>query len=334
MAVIFERYGFHFTPSDISTEAGKLLFLVVKMKGRSSIEAPRLSVWEYSEAEYISFIQEKQIKAAMVILDDFSFLSKCPSIEMLDLRPSYQAPNHIAFEPVYQMPNLKMLEPTTIYGVDDCHWSEFDCEKLISAPTLEWFGASCKKGIKNIAALTALKSLLLSSYNKADDLHDAIGSASLDTLSLLYCRVKSLEGLQTSKNLTVMKLASCFKLENIDALYSARNTLQGLVIDSCKNIKDYSVLGELRNLTRLSLIGSGKIPTLSFLDRLPNLKTLTLSMDVEDGDLSYCDRLEHTSIYPNRRHFNRKDEDFPHLKRPEVVLGDEAIEAWRQHVLR
>lgn len=334
MAVIFERFGFHFTTSVISTETGKLLFLVVKMKGRSSVEYPRLSVWEYSEEEYVSFIQERQIKAAMVLLDDFSFLSRCPSIEMLDLYPSYQAPNHISFDPVYEMPALRMLEPTTVYGYDDCHWSEFDCGKLKSAPTLEWFGASCKKGIRNIGALSGLKSLLLSSYNKSDDLRDAIGSAVLDTLSLLMCRVKNLEGLQNSKNLTVLKLDSCYKLENIDALYSARDSLQGLFIDGCKNIRDYSVLGELHNLTRLTLAGSGKIPTLSFLDRLPKLKTLTLSMDVEDGDLSWCDRLEHVSVYPNRRHFNRKDEDFPHLKRPEVVLGDEAIETWRRHVLR
>ena len=334
MAIIFERYGFHFTPTAVTRGQEGPLFLVVKMKGRSSAEAPRLSVWEYSEEEYVSFIRDRDIKAAIVILDDFSFLAKCPGIEMLDLIPSYQAPDHISYEPVYQMPALKMLQPKTVYGMDDRHWTDFDCGKLKSAPRLEWFGASCKKGVKNIAALTGLRSLLLSSYNKADDLRDAMGSASLDTLKLLLCRVKSLEGIQISKKLTVVKLDSCYKLENIDALYSARDTLQGLFIDGCKNIKDISVLGELKNLTRLTLAGSGKIPSLSFLDRLPKLKTLTLTMDVEDGDLSYCDRLEHAAIYPDRRHFNRKDRDFHHLKRPELVLGDESVEAWRQHVLR
>ena len=332
--VVFERFGFHFTTTAISTETGKQLFLVVKMKDRSSVDSPRLSVWEYSEEEYVSFIREKQVKAAMVILDDFSFLSKCPSIEMLTLLPSYQAPNRVSFEAVYQMPALKMLQPRTVYGADDRHWSEFNCERLVTAPTLEWFGASCKKGVKNLGALTGLKSLLLSSYNKADDLRDAIGSASLDTLSLLRCGVNSLEGLQRSKCLKVLKLASCFRLENIDALSGARDTLRGLVIEGCKGIKDYSVLGELKKLTRLSLAGSGTIPSLSFLDQLPELKTLTLSMNVEDGDLSYCDRLEHVAVYPNRRHYNRKDEDFPHLKRPDVTLGDEGVAVWRQHVLR
>ena len=106
------------------------------------------------------------------------------------------------------------------------------------------------------------------------------------------------------------------------------------MIDSCKNIRDYSVLSELKNLTRLSLLGSGKIPSLSFIEQLPELKTLTFTIDIEDGDLSYCEGLEHVSFYPNKRHFNRKGEDFPKKKRPYVILGDEGIDAWRQHVLR
>lgn len=332
--IVFERYGFHFTTTNIATKDGHVLFLVVKMKGRSHVEAPRLSVWEYSEEEYVSFIQKRQIPAAYVILDDFSFLRRCPSIELLTLIPSDQAPNHVSFEPVYGMPALKELSVKTVYGDMDRHWSEFDCGKLRSAPILEEFSASCKKGVKNLSALTGLRSLLLSSYNNAEDLRDAIGSLLLDTLDLLLCRIRSLDGIQVSRNLKVVKLANCYRLEDIDTLYSARDTLRGLMLDSCKNIRDYSVLGELKKLTRLSLVGAGKIPSLAFIDQLPELKTLTLTMDVEDGDLSYCDRLEHVSFYPNRRHFNRKDEDFPHLRRPDLILGDEEVDEWRRHVLR
>ena len=175
--------------------------------------------------------------------------------------------------------------------------------------------------------------MIISSY-KANDLKDAIGSSSLDTLSLLLCKVRSLDGIQASNALQVVKLANCYQLENIDRLYDSRDTLKGLMIDSCKRIKDYSVLAELKNLTRLSIFGSGHIPTLSFIEQLPNLKTLTLDVDVDDGDLSYCDRLEHVSFYPNRRHFNRKNEDFPKKKRPYLIMGDEGVDAWRQHVLR
>lgn len=331
--IIFSRSGFHFTANALTTSSGEPLYLVVKMKGRSTVESPHLPVWEHSEEEYVSFIQERQIKSVYVILDDFTFLTKCPSIEMLTLIPSDQAPNHISFEPVYQMPALKQLDLTNVYGKKDNYWSEFDCGRLLSGRDLQWFGTDCKKGIKNIASLTGLKSLILSSY-KENDLNEAIGSASLDTLSLLYCRNRSLDGIQVSKALQVVNLNHCSQLESIDGLYDIRETLQGLIIDTCNKIKDYSVLAELRRITRLSISGSGKIPTLSFLDQLPELKWLYLGVDVEDGDLSYCDRLEDVSIYPNRRHFNRKDEDFPKKKRPDAIFGDEGIDEWRQHVMR
>ena len=333
MSIVYEKYGFHFTPTALTTSTGEPLFLVVKMKGRSTVEAPKLSVWEYGEDEYVSFIQERKIKSVLVILDDFSFLTRCPSIEMLTLIPSNQAPNHISFEPIYQMPALKMLQPINVYGDRDNYWSEFDCSKLKSSALLQWFGADCKKGIINIASLIGLKSLILSSY-KSCDLNDAIGSACLDTLSLLNCRIQSLEGIQISKDLKVVKLDHCSKLENIDRLYDVRETLQGLVIDNCKNIKDYSVLSELKSLTRLSINGSATIPTVSFVKQLPKLKTLILSVDIADGNLSYCDSLEDVSIYPNRRHFNRKNEDFPKKKQESVIWGDEGIDMWRQHVLR
>ena len=53
-----------------------------------------------------------------------------------------------------------------------------------------------------------------------------------------------------------------------------------------------------------------------------NLKTLTLEFNIEDGDLSYCDHLEHVSFYPNRRHYNRKNEDLPKRERRYSTFGD------------
>ena len=99
-------------------------------------------------------------------------------------------------------------------------------------------------------------------------------------------------------------------------------------------IQDYSVLSSLSQLTRLSLIGSGSIDSLGFVKDLPNLKSLTISIKVEDGDLKVCDHLEHVSIFPNRKQYNRKDEDFPKKRRDEFTFGDEGIEEWRQTILR
>ncbi len=335
MSTIIERHGFHFIPTSRVTEHGAepALSLVVKMKGRSSVEFPRLSVWEYSEDEYVDFINQRGIEDATVILDDFSFLKRCPGLKMLTLFPSYEAPKGISYEPVYQMPNLRMIEPNTVYGYADRKWTELDCAKLASAGRLEVFQANCRKGVKGLGALRNLRSLSVSNFPESD-LSQAIGSASLDSLSVLKGKLKSLKGLEHTQKLKALRLSDCYQLENIDTLYDAHRTLTGLVIDNCKRIQDYSVLASLSSLTRLSLIGTGSIPSLSFLPQLPNLRTLTLGVNVEDGDLSYCDGLQHVSFYPNRRHYNRKDEDFPKMKRPEMILGDERIEPWRQTILR
>ena len=58
MIPIYERYGFHFVRTAFTTQTGENLSLVVKVKGRSRIDYPNYSVWEYSEDEYVDFINK------------------------------------------------------------------------------------------------------------------------------------------------------------------------------------------------------------------------------------------------------------------------------------
>lgn len=335
MSVVFERNGFHYIPTSRTTENGekRILSLVVKMKDRSSVEYPKLSVWEYSEDEYVNYINSHKVEDATVILDDFSFLTRCPGLKYLALWPSCQAPKNVSYVPVYQLPNLMMLEPHTVYGYGDRRSTTFDCAKMVSKDTIQSFDSD-SKGVMNLDALTRLRSLSISNY-QGRDLCSQIGSPVLDSLYLLLCRkLESLNGIEASGALKAVRISDCYQLNNIDALYTCRETMTGLIIDNCKCIQDYSVLGSLRQLTRLSLLGSGSISSLSFIKNLPNLKSLTLSVNVLDGDLSVCDHLEHVSFFPNKRHYNRKDEDFPKKHRHEFVFGDESIEEWRRTTLR
>lgn len=327
--VVYEYKGFHFTVNACTTRNMENLFLVIKMRGRSHIVAPRLSTWEYTEDEYVTFIRENHIKCAMLILDDFSMLSRVPELEMLDLLPSDQAPNHISYEPVYEMQKLRMLSPGTVYG--ERNWTEFDCGRLVSAKQLEYFSGA-GKGVKNLNALTGLKSLLLSGLREPD-LREVVGSERLDTMKLLLGKLESLQGLERSKDMKVLSIENCYALRDINALSAVGKSLQGLVIDSCKNIEDFSVLGELRELRRLSLVGTGRVPSLSFLEKMPKLETLTLTMNVEDGNLQPCDRIPHVRVWPNRRHYNRKAEQFSQGSYEELVRGDEAVDEWRRGVI-
>ena len=328
MALLTNKDGFSYSIGKYMRES-----LIIMQKDRSFTFDRRYHICPHSEDEFVAYINHKKVKDAEIILDDFSILDRCHVLEGLYLLPSFEAPNHISYEPVYRMPNLRKLEPCMVYGENDRRWTEFDCARLESAHKLEWFGADGKKNLlKNVYALDGLKSLLIS-HCRGENLKDYVGSPVLDTLELLRCGMKTLDGMETTRQLKVLNLVSCSKLESIEALESAAETLTGLVIHGCPNLKDYSVLSKLKKLKRLSLIGSGNIQSLRFLEQLPELKTLLLGKNVLDGDLSYCDRLWHVGLYPNRRHYNRKSDRLPKHPKDEHVYGDEEIESWRRGVI-
>ena len=102
MAFIYDRFGFQFEKKTLSTDYDKF-FLIIKMPGRSTVEYPVFRTSEYPEEMYVDFINQRKIKCANVLMDDFSFLKKCPDLEMLCLYPSLQAENHVSYEPVYGM---------------------------------------------------------------------------------------------------------------------------------------------------------------------------------------------------------------------------------------
>ena len=201
MNTIFERDGFHYIPTNRTTgnREKRILSLVVKMKGRSSVDFPDVSIWEYPEAAYVEYINSHGVEDATVILDDFSFLTRCRGLKYLTLFPSFQAPNHISYDPVYQLPDLLMLEPHTVYGYDGRKNTVFDCEKLNAKDKIQSFSA-VSKGVFNIAALSQLRSLSLIK-RPGTDLRDQVGSPVLDSLYLLLCRqLESLNGIEQSKS--------------------------------------------------------------------------------------------------------------------------------------
>ena len=97
MAFIYDRFGFQFEKKTLSTDYDKF-FLIIKMPGRSTVEYLVFRTSEYPEEMYVDFINQRKIKCANVLMDDFSFLKKCPDLEMLCLYPSLQAENHVSYE--------------------------------------------------------------------------------------------------------------------------------------------------------------------------------------------------------------------------------------------
>lgn len=256
--------------------------------------------------EHILYIQENQIKKALVIAEDISFLLRCPSLECLEIIPPYSAVT-FDYSPLYDMPNLKHLSCQTVYGPKNSLSADIDYS-LISG--LEYLHLCGKKGHHNLNAVKGLQTLYLAQGQPISKTLAGLDVTSLVDLDLCQSPVRTLAGLENAKCLSKLGLSYCRQLEDISALSSMRDCLTMLDIESCGKIKDFSVLTELHSLEHLRLYGSNILPNLSFLHEMSKLKTLTFTMNVLDGDLSLCMNIPYASCR-NRKHYNLKDSDLP-----------------------
>ena len=156
---------------------------------------------------------------------------------------------------------------------------------------------------------------------------DAFTSSILDTLTVIQCNIKTLEGIQKSQKMQCLYLYYNRSLQDITALQKVKKTLRALRVENCPKIDDFSVLGELEDLELLELDGSNELSNLSFLKTMKNLKTFVFNMNVKNGDLSPCLDLSYVYSEKNRKHYNLKDTDLP---KGQYVHGNETIEAWRR----
>lgn len=284
--------------------------------------SPRLPHSKRDLDEHIALINELKIEKAVIIANNIDFIEACPSLRHLKIIPSEDSGNGFDYSPLYNMPEIKSLWGATIYGKNEEFFTSLDYSKIKG---IEAFGIY-NSGYLNYQNIITLKSLALSNF-KGKDLQNTFSSLELDTLSLIQCKVKSLEGIQKSQNMQCLYLYYNRSLQDISALLKVKNSLRALRIENCPKIEDFSVLGELENLELLELSGGNELPSLSFIKNMKNLKTFIFSMNVKDGDLSPCLDLSYVYCQKNRKHYNIKDIKLP---KGQYVRGNENIEEWRR----
>ena len=276
---------------------------------------PRSSL---SLSEHIQYIRKNEIRKAIVVAENISFLQQCPCLEQLVIIPS-ETVDSFDYTPLYSMPNIKWLNCTTVWGEKGKHIAHIDYEKLPDVVHLTVMG---KAGHHHVNALQKLTTLYLGQGAPSEGtLFNSISGDVLKHLSLCQSSVRSLAGVEAASGLIQLSLSYCRSLSDISALSNLRHSLRWLEIESCGKLKDFSPIQELDNLEYLFLRGSNSLPTLSFLSMLPKLQYFEFSMNCEDGDISVCDRIVGVRI-KNRRHYNRKNSDFLQ----HYVLTDELLD--------
>lgn len=264
--------------------------------------------------EHIRYINDNNIKKAIVAAENIEFLTQCPSLEYLWIIPAITATD-FSYAPLYKLPNLTWLQCETMYGLGT--WDKtLGPIKIASIdysrfPNLKHIGVKGAKGHLNVESADNVESLFFESgFPNAKNLSGVVSGKSLGELSICQAPIHSLDGIQVAHRLSRLSLSYNRKLEDISSLGDLAQSLRSLEIEMCSKLTDFAVLAKLTQLEYLTLRGSNTLQDLSFLQNMPHLKELYLTMNVADGDLSLCTQVPYVKI-KNRQHYSHKDKDLP-----------------------
>lgn len=272
--------------------------------------------------EHISFINAHKIEKAWIIAENLEFLAQCPSLRRMNITPADSADINFDISPLYDFPEVHSLFINTKAGKFSSNPIRVDYSKINGLVSLVVDGNDDLKFQK----IKTLKSLHVRE-NPSQSLTELLISANLDTLQLTNCRIRTLDGIGIEENLQCLYLYYNRNLSDINSLENVKHSLRALRIQNSPKIQDFSVLEKLTNLEFLWLEGSNKLPSLSFVKKLPHLKTLIFTMEILDGDITPCSGLSYVSCNSMRRYYNMRAKDLP---KKEYFRGNDNIEEWRK----
>lgn len=267
-----------------------------------AVGTPKFAKSSRTLEEHIQLINQYKLENARIICRDLSFITQCPTLTKVSIHPDDMGSDGFDYSPLYAMPNLKSVCCITKYGIRGQYKTNIDYTKLRNLKEVSIAGL----GHKDYEKLSSLESLWISNCKKHRDFKEISCSTQLQDITLMQCGLRSLDGIEKHSQMRSVVLSHNRLLTDISALEKLGNTLRVIDIEACPKISDFSFLAMLVNLEHLRLYGSNRLPSLDFLKEMPNLKTFTFTMDIEDGDLTLCKGIPYASC-KNRKHFNVKD---------------------------
>jgi len=301
------RDGFEFT---LGKKAAVYDTLVIRSpEDAVGLTGRRCRISSRTLEEHIALVNRYQLENAKIFCRDLSFITKCPTLKNVDIIPDDNAGDNFDYSPLYQLPQLKRVHCSTVYGTEDQYKCSVDYSQMGELVELDVSG----DGHIGYERIPTLEILWISRNKKHKHLDDISCSNVLKDLTLLQTAVQTLKGIEKCRAMQSVALYHNRALADLSSLERVAGTLRALDIESCGKITDFSVLEKLTNLEHLRLYGSQTLPNLEFLCGMKKLKTFTFTMDVEDGNLEPCEHVPYVSCR-NRKHFNRKDAQLPKEK--------------------
>lgn len=183
-----------------------------------------------------------------------------------------------------------------------------DTIDLANFSKLEGLSCDYTVRLKGLGGCKSLKHLTVTGL-KSKDLSDFPHLSSLEDLKLFKASIVSLEGVGWQNKLREFSVYAAPKLEDIKGLTELRQ-LEELEIENCKRIRDYVELGNIVSLKKIILTNSGKIESLSFIQKLSRLNFISFwGTNVLDGNLSYCENISYVG-FDDKKHYSHSMKQF------------------------
>ncbi|SCB96580.1 hypothetical protein [Gilliamella intestini] len=142
-----------------------------------------------------------------------------------------------------------------------------------------------KKSCKSVFDCKNLEYIFIDNYTSTSS-KDFQKFEKAKRIGLIKSKVEEFNAIKNMPQLEHIGIGYNLKMESIKWLED-NNSLISVALQNCKNIKDWEKIGSLKKIEKLIIENCGELPTLSFLQRLTNIKEIRIigTTSVKDGKI-------------------------------------------------
>jgi hypothetical protein len=228
----------------------------------------------------INYIRNNSIDGIVIITDDrnkkihdIKKISEFKELRGLNL-------NSYCCGRLTELSNFKKLEYLNFLGKTD---SEIPFSSLESLWCV--YLNYDKKSCKSVFDCKNLEYIFIDNYTGTSS-KDFQKFEKAKRIGLIKSKVEEFNAIKNMPQLEHIGISYNLKMESIKWLED-NNSLISVALQNCKNIKDWEKIGSLKKIEKLIIENCGELPTLSFLQRLTNIKEIRIigTTSIKDGKI-------------------------------------------------